>query len=182
MNTVLHTFLFFIFTLQVTYASTYNVGASRDYVSPNDLYNANILSDGDTIFIDAEDYLGTNSLAVWTQNDLFIQGIGGRPHLVADGAAIWGKGIWIFAGNNISVENIEFSGATVPDQNGAGIRLDRIRMTARNCYFHNNENGILTSNPYEGTITIEYCEFSGNGFSDGISHNIYVGHVEKWIF
>lgn len=50
-------------------------------------------------------------------------------------------------------------------------------MTATNCYFHNNENGLLTNNPYEGTITIEHCEFGENGFSDGFNHNLYIGQI-----
>ncbi|MFT4535900.1 MAG: hypothetical protein ACJA1A_003862 [Saprospiraceae bacterium] len=175
-------FIFSVLVSHATFAAIYDIGESRDYISPNELYTANVVADGDTIFIDAEDYVGNNALAVWSQNNLFIQGTGGRPHLIADGAAIWGKGIWVFAGNDISVDNIEFSGATVPDKNGAGIRLDGIGLTATNCYFHNNENGILTNNSYEGVITIEHCEFGGNGFSDGYSHNLYIGHVQKLVF
>jgi hypothetical protein len=69
------------------------------------------------------------------------------------------------------VENIEFSGAAVPDHNGAGIRLDETGLIVRSCYFHNNENGILTSNPYAGDILIEYSEFAANGYGDGYTHN-----------
>jgi hypothetical protein len=80
------------------------------------------------------------------------------------------------------VENIEFSGATVPDQNGAGIRLDGIGLNVRHCFFHDNENGILTSNPFAGDILIEYSEFAYNGYGDGFSHNLYVGHVNSLTF
>lgn len=104
------------------------------------------------------------------------------PHLEADGQYIWGKGIWVLAGNGITVEHIEFSGASVPDQNGAGIRLDGIGLTVRHCYFHHNENGILTGNPYEGEILIEYSEFDSNGYGDGYSHNLYIGHVDRLTF
>ena len=137
---------------------------------------------GDTIDIDQDDYMGTDALAAWTKDDLLIRGVGGRPHLIADGAYILGKGIWVFVGNNITVENIEFSGATVPDENGAGIRLDGVGMTARHCYFHDNENGILTSNPNDGDILIEYCEFARNGFGGGFTHNLYIGRVNKLVF
>lgn len=174
--------VFFTLNAQLVFASAYNVGSSRIYTSPNALYLAGIVENGDTILIDAEDYMGNNSLAVWIQDDLHIQGIGGRPHLIAEGAAIWGKGIWVCAGNNITIDNIEFSGATVPDKNGAGIRLDGSGITVTDCYFHNNENGILTNNTYSGTITIEQCEFGANGFTDGYSHNLYIGHCDKLIF
>ncbi|MCC6723031.1 MAG: right-handed parallel beta-helix repeat-containing protein, partial [Saprospiraceae bacterium] len=121
-------------------------------------------------------------MAVWQANNLVIRGVGGRPHLEAGGQYIWGKGIWVLAGNGITVENIEFSGATVPDQNGAGIRLDGTGMTVRHCYFHHNQNGILTSNPYAGEILIEYTEFADSGYGDGYTHNVYIGHVDKLIF
>ncbi|MBK8565523.1 MAG: T9SS type A sorting domain-containing protein [Saprospiraceae bacterium] len=163
-------------------ATTHRIGPNDTYNSPNALYNAGVVQDGDTIEIEVATYSGTASLAVWQRNDLVIRGIGGRPHLVADGQYIWGKGIWVLAGNDITVENIEFSGATVPDQNGAGIRLDGTGMTVRHCYFHHNQNGILTSNPNAGEILIEYTEFAYSGYGDGYTHNVYVGHVEKLTF
>lgn len=176
--------LLFLLLLQsiMSSAATYQVGPSRDYVSPNALYAANIVQDGDIIEIDAETYTGQAALAVWQANNLIIRGIGRLPHMVANGEYIWGKGIWVLAGNNITVENIEFSGATVPDQNGAGIRLDGTGLTVRHCYFHDNENGILTNNSYDGDILIEYSEFNHNGYGDGFSHNLYIGHVNKLTF
>jgi len=164
------------------YAKTFRIGTNETYLSPNALYLADTLNDGDTIIIEAKDYKGNEALAVWKNNNLFIQGEGQGPHLIADGEYIRGKGIWVFAGNDITVSNIEFSGAVVPDMNGAGIRLDGIGMTAIDCFFHDNENGILTSNPDAGIITIESCEFDNNGFGDGFSHNLYIGRVDKLIF
>ncbi len=164
------------------YATTYSVGSTKTYPSPNALYQANVIADGDTLEIDGETYTGTSALAVWQANNLFIKGVNGTPHLIADGKYILGKGIWVLAGNNISVDNIEFSGATVPDENGAGIRLDGTGMTIRHCYFHDNENGILTSNPYAGDIIIEHSEFANNGFGDGFTHNLYIGHVNSLTF
>ena len=166
----------------MAFASTVLVGPDKTYPSPNALYQANILQDGDTILIDAFEYSGQDALAVWSANDILIQGVGGRPHLIADGAYIQGKGIWVIKGNNCTVENIEFSDAKVPDLNGAGIRLDGVGLTLRHCYFHENENGLLTSNPYAGDILIEYCEFENGGFGNGFSHNLYIGHVNSLTF
>ncbi len=181
MKKYLFLFVLIIQTISA-FSTTYSVGSTRAYISPNALYSANMVQDGDTIEIDAETYAGQAALAVWQAHDLVIKGIGGQPQLLADGQYIWGKGIWVLAGNNITVENIAFSGAAVPDQNGAGIRLDGIGLTVRHCYFHNNENGILTSNPYAGDILIEYSEFGHNGHGDGYSHNLYIGHVNKLTF
>ncbi|MCU0348564.1 MAG: T9SS type A sorting domain-containing protein, partial [Saprospiraceae bacterium] len=146
------------------------------------LYLANVVQDGDTIEIADATYSGTACLAVWQASGLIIKGIGGRPQMEAEGQYIWGKGIWVLAGDNITVENIEFSGAAVPDQNGAGIRLDGNGMTVRHCLFTDNENGILTANSYQGDILIEFCEFGYNGYGDGYSHNLYIGHVNKLTF
>ena len=172
----------FSFIINTSSATTHKVGPTQTYSSPNALYQANVIQDGDTIEIDSATYAGNDALAVWQKNNLFIRGGGGRPKLVANGQYILGKGIWVLAGNDITVENIEFTGAQVPDKNGAGIRLDGEGLTVRHCYFHDNENGILTSNPGLGEILIEYSEFAGNGFGDGFSHNLYIGVVGKLTF
>jgi hypothetical protein len=172
--------------LITSFAFTWQVGPSHEYAHPNALYLAdqsgeiNILDD-DSIAIESSDYLGTEALAAWQQNNLFIYGVGEKPHMIANGESILGKGIWVCVGNNITIQNIEFSEATVPDENGAGIRLDGTGMTILGCYFHHNENGILTSNPGEGTIIIQYTEFAYNGFGDGYTHNMYIGHVTEFI-
>jgi len=163
-------------------AATYQVGSNKTYVSPNALYNANVVQTGDIIEIDAETYTGNACLAKWTPDNLIIRGIGGMPHLEANGQNIAGKGIWILSGDNITVENIEFSGATVPDNNGAGIRLGGDGLNVMNCYFHDNENGILTNNSGLGTVKIEYSEFSNNGYGQGQTHNLYIGEINKLIF
>ena len=175
-------FLVFLFNFYALSAAVYTVGSDADYPSPNALYLADVLQDGDTVRIAAEEYIGTAALAVWMQNDLLLQGTGGRPHLIADGEYIWGKGIWVLVGDNITVENIEFSGAAVPDQNGAGIRLDGVGLTVENCHFHDNENGILTNNPQTGNIHITHTEFGGNGHGDGFSHNLYIGRTDTLTF
>ena len=110
-------------------------------------------------------------------------GVGGaRAHIDAGGKNSGGKGIWVISGKNNTVENIEFSGATVPDHNGVGIRAQGDNLTVRNCYFHDNEEGILTDSSATSTVTIEFSEFARNGFGDGQSHNLYINHVGTLIF
>jgi hypothetical protein len=171
------TALFCILLLPLSaFAFTWQVGPSRTYTKPSDV--SLLVNDGDTVEIDAAVYLG--DVCVWIKNNLLLKGVGGRPHLRANGNNAIGKGTWVLAGNNIRVENIEFSESTVPDMNGAGIRLDGVGIIVRNCYFHNNENGILTGNN-GGNIIIEQSEFGFNGFGDGFSHNIYIGRVDTAI-
>ena len=45
-----------------------------------------------------------------------------------------------------------------------------------------NEEGILTDTSSTSTVTIEYSEFAFNGFGDGQTHNLYIGHVGTLIF
>ncbi|MCS6944495.1 MAG: hypothetical protein RMK97_03640, partial [Sutterellaceae bacterium] len=74
--------------------------------------------------------------------------------------------------------NVEFHNAKVPDQNGAGIRLDGGNLVLRNTGFFDNENGIL-GGVGGTTVTIERSEFARNGFGDGYTHNLYIGHVNR---
>lgn len=92
-----------------------------------------------------------------------------------------GKGIWVMAVPNTAtttVVNIEFHQATVPDKNGAGIRLDSGNLVLRNTGFFDNENGIL-GGAGGTTVTIERSEFARNGYGDGYTHNIYIGNVGR---
>ncbi|MFT3703488.1 MAG: hypothetical protein QM802_14020 [Agriterribacter sp.] len=155
------------------FALKWKVGPGELYTLPSQV--AGLVNDGDTVEIEAAEYLG--DVCVWPKNNLVLIGVNGMPHLRANGNYAAGKGIWVFDGNNITADNIEFSEASVPDQNGAGIRLDGVGINVMNCYFHNNENGILTNNN-GGKIVVEHCEFGYNGDGQGYAHNIYIGHVD----
>jgi hypothetical protein len=150
-------------------ARTLNVGPGKTYAAPCAAI-AQAVS-GDVIEIDAAVYSG--DVCAIVQNNLTLRGVGGRPRLEAAGKSAAGKGIWVVVGDNTVVENIEFTGATVEDGNGAGIRIDSGNLTIRNCYFHHNENGILGGS--RGELLVEYSEFAYNGKGDGYTHNMYVG-------
>jgi hypothetical protein len=132
---------------------------------------------GDTIHITAGDY--RRDVTTWHASNLTICGIGGRARLLADGAHEGGKGIWVIRGSSTTIVNVEFHGAKVPDENGAGIRQEGRNLTLRNTAFFDNENGILTDDDSGSTITIEASEFARNGFGDGYTHNIYVGKIGR---
>lgn len=150
-----------------------HVGPSRDIKTIKEA--ANQAKDGDTIEIDAGTYTG--DVAIWRANNLTIRGVGGRPHLNADGEAAEGKAIFVTKGKNTRIENIEFSGATVGDNNGAGIRAEGANLTVFNCYFHDNQEGILTSEDPTSDIIIDSSAFVHNGTQSGQTHGIYIGHI-----
>jgi len=152
-----------------------HVGPGRDMKLPSDAAKA--AKDGDVIEIDAADYRG--DVAVWNANDIVIRGIGGRPHLAADGEAAQGKGIWVTHGNNIRIENVELSDCHVNDGNGAAIRAEGAGLVLSKVYIHDNEDGILSTSNADSDIVIEDSEFAHNGTSSGSTHGIYIGNVRS---
>ncbi len=159
-------------------ATTWLVGPTQTYTMPSDV--SALVQNGDTVLIDAGLY--ESDVAKWTADDLVIKGVGGMAQLFSNGLVHSGKGIWLIQGDNTLVENIEFAEAACVDQNGAGIRQEGTDLTVRNCYFHDNENGILCGVDANSDITIEYSEFYNNGYGDGYSHNLYIGHINSLTF
>ena len=152
------------------------VGPNKQYTKPSQA--AAVARDGDVIELDPVVY--ARDAAIWRAHNLTIRGVGGRAHLIANGADAEGKGIWVIQGNNTTIENIEFSGAEVPDTNGAGIRQEGTGLTVRHCYFHHNQMGILTGVNLKSDILVEHSEFAWNGDRSGQTHNIYIGQVRSF--
>lgn len=151
------------------------VGPGRTYKRITDA--AKVARDGDTIEVDAGDYLG--DVTTWTQRHITVRGVGGRPRLFATGLSAEGKAIWVVRTDDMVVENLEFRDAKVPDRNGAGIRHERGRLTVKGCVFRDNENGILAANDGSAELVVENSEFANNGTGDGYSHNLYAGSIAK---
>ncbi len=139
---------------------------------------ARLARDGNVVEIDPGDYVA--DVAVWSQDDITIRGMGASVRLIARGADAEGKAIWVFRGNNATVENIQFVGARAEDGNGAGIRLERGRLLVRACVFIANQNGILTSDDAHTRLEVEGSEFGYNGAGDGLTHGIYAGRIENF--
>jgi len=168
---------FFFILASAVPAAVLHVGPQQTYLTPCSAIVA--ASAGDTVQIDASGTYQGNVCA-WTTNNLTIVGIHGRPKIDAAGMNAQGKAIWVVSGNNTTIENIEFTGAFVPDHNGAAIRQEGANLTVRNCYIHDNQEGILAGDNPASEILIESTEFAENGYSDGFSHNIYVNHIAKF--
>ena len=158
-------------------ASILKVGPGQQYPTPCRAIET--AAPGDTIQVDAAGkYDG--DVCGWSTNDLTIVGVNGRPKIDAAGQSFRGRAIWIISGDNTTVENIEFVGAKGPNQNGAAIQQLGTNLTVRKCYMHGNENGILAGENPTSHILIENTEFAQNGYGDGYSHNIYIGHIAKF--
>ncbi len=169
------------------YGATLQVGAGKTYQTIAAAVGA--AQPGDTIAIDAGVY--ANETMTISKNDLTLRGVGGRAHLrwgtgnyLTNTATIGnGKGIFVISGNNVVIENLEFSGAKVVDENGAGIRYEGGNLTIRGSYFHHNENGILGQGGISNTLLIENSIFEQNGYCPvDCAHNVYIGRMGTFIF
>ncbi len=106
--------------------------------------------DGDTIQVQSGTY--TNDFAEITTK-ITIEGVGGMVHLVATEPPPNGKAILV-TDTDVTLSNLEFSGAQVADGNGAGVRYQGGNLTINDCYFHDNQDGLLSANDPTGSITI----------------------------
>lgn len=170
--------MFLCLAAPLAFGAVLRVGPDKPFKSVRAAAQA--VQSGDTVEIDPGTY--SRDVATWRGTGITIRGVGAtRPHMSADGTSEGGKGIWVIQGANYTVENIEFSGAAVADRNGAGIRAESTgTLTVRNCYFHDNENGILGPNDGNAELIVENSIFERNGFGDGYSHNMYVGRINKF--
>ncbi|HEX6375489.1 MAG TPA: right-handed parallel beta-helix repeat-containing protein [Allosphingosinicella sp.] len=93
---------------------------------------------------------------------------------VFDGGACEGKATLVLRGRAARVEGLVFTRVRVPDENGAGIRLEDGDLAVSYTLFSNGQNGILSANGPSGAISIDHSTFSGLGEADG-SHSLYIG-------
>jgi len=155
-------------------ASTLVAGAGGQVATLADAIR--LARDGDTIELLSGEYRG--DVAVLHQKRLTIRGMGRRPVLIANGQQAEGKAILVVKDGDISIENVEFRGARVPDGNGAGIRFERGRLRVRGCAFFDNENGLLTSNSEDAELIVEDSEFAQAPRIEGkLHHLLYVGRI-----
>ena len=153
------------------------VGPNRAIKLPSEA--AKLASDGDIIEIDAGIY--HNDYAKWPQDNLTIRGVGdGLAHMTSDGLIPNGKAIWITRGNEIYIENIEFSGAAVKGTNGAGIRLEGGDLKLHNTFFHGNEFSILGGKLPQAKVEITSSRFWFQKRPTRHSHGIYIGEVKSF--
>jgi hypothetical protein len=151
------------------------VGSGQQYSSIAAAVAAS--QDGDVLQVKAGTY--TNDFAT-ISHKITIEGIGGQVNLVATAQPPNGKAILV-VNNDLTLDNISFSGTTVRDGNGAGIRAEGRGLTVEGSRFLDNEDGILTTDK-AGTVAVRDSEFRGNGTCRlACAHGIYAGHVDALV-
>ncbi|MGH6649953.1 MAG: right-handed parallel beta-helix repeat-containing protein [Sphingopyxis sp.] len=128
---------------------------------------------------------GTISIASGYHRDCAVQTAGRIAFVAAepgraifDGVTCEGKAALVLRGAGAKVDGIVFQNMRVPDGNGAGIRLEKSDLDIANSLFRNSEEGILTADDPEATLTIDRSTFSRLGRCDrGLScaHSVYTG-------
>lgn len=97
---------------------------------------------------------------------------------IFDGVACEQKAALVLRGAAARVDGLVFQNISVPDANGAGIRIERGDLEVHNSMFRNSEQGILSAEDRGASIRIDRSTFSGLGRCDqGLScaHSIYIG-------
>lgn len=156
------------------FATVYRVGPDEVLKTPSGA--ARIVLAGDTVQIEPMPG-GYYDCAIWRADDLTIEGIGNDVRLTD--MTCQGKAIFITVGKRITIRNLTFARARVPDWNGAGIRAEGEDLRVEHSRFINNETGILAASSPNSQITIRDSQFTANG-TCGPGHctdAISVGHI-----
>ena len=154
-------------------ARTLEVGETREFKMPSEAIRA--AKDGDRVVIDPGEYF---DCAVVSANNLTIEGAKPDASAVMTDKTCQGKALLVTTGKGITLRNLTLQRARVPDNNGAGIRVEGANLTIERVKFINNQNGILAANNPESTITIRDSEFLRNGFCSPCAHGIYVNQLK----
>jgi len=131
---------------------------------------------------------GTIRIAPGTYRDCAVAS-GGRVLFAAvtqgtaifDGGACEGKATLVLRGTSATVDGLLFRNISVPDRNGAGIRLEKGDLTVANTIFRDSDQGILTVSDPAMTVRITRSTFSGLGTcagAGGCAHGLYIGAVK----
>jgi hypothetical protein len=133
----------------------------------------------------------TDSCEITTAG-LWIRGVGGQPKIDLSGTnhpADY-KGIYVVASDNVTIDNLELTGAHIDDSEGgnaAALRVTGQGLIVHGCYIHDNQNGVLAAPTVDGgTITIDNTELSHNGLGDacdqgGCVHNVYISKTSATV-
>jgi len=163
--------LMLIFCGSNAVARTLEVGPNRPFKLPSAAAAA--AAAGDVIEIEPGEYF---DCAVWSARGLTIEGRGAG--VVITDKTCEGKALFITRGDDITIRNLTFARARVPDRNGAGIRVEGRNLTVERSRFIDNEDGILAGSASDSRILIANSDFIRNGVCDpDCAHGIYIGQV-----
>lgn len=131
----------------------------------------------------------TIAIAPGTYNQCSVQTEGDISYLatqpgtaIFDGTTCEDKAALVFRGRNAEVAGLTFQNMHVPDQNGAGIRLEQGNLTVAKSWFKDSEQGILTGADETGVLIVDRSTFTRLGTCEGVggcAHSIYTGTLAQ---
>ncbi|MEM8695543.1 MAG: right-handed parallel beta-helix repeat-containing protein [Pseudomonadota bacterium] len=97
---------------------------------------------------------------------------------IFEGGACEDKATLVLRGRGASVEGLIFTGISVPDGNGSGIRIEEGDLDVSHTLFTDSQGGILSANDPSSAIRIDHSTFrrlgkrpDGNG-----AHSLYINY------
>ena len=131
---------------------------------------------GDTLNVDAGTYTNDFPAVI---NGLTVEGIGGQVNLAATEQPLNNEAYFETEGN-VALKNLTFSGVTVPDGNGSGVRYQGGTLSVQDCAFASDQNGLFANPDANGSVSIDRSEFYDDGTGDGHTHDIYIQQINEF--
>lgn len=142
---------------------------------------------------DAVDAIGTGSgtilFAPGTYNQCAVQEAGRITYRARElgtatlaGRACEDKAALVLDGEAATVIGLVFAEISVPDRNGAGIRLQRGELAVTQSWFRDSEQGILTHAGDDIRLRVDKSTFTRLGTCEGdggCAHSIYTGAIAE---
>ena len=155
-------------------AATLEVGPGKQYSMPSAAIAA--ADSGDTVLIDPGSYF---DCATVKAPRLTIAGRGDAASVVLTDKTCDGKALLVIDAPNVVVRNLTLTRARVPDQNGAGLRMEGGDLTVDGVRFVNNQDGILTAADPSWSLIVKNSFFDHNGACrQACAHAIYAGAIK----
>jgi len=103
--------------------------------------------------------------------------------VVVSGGTVAGKGLFVIAGNDVTIAGITFEGARAPDGNGAGIRAEGRNLTVTDARFAGNEMGILTNGVDGSVLTVRRSRFTetASRAANHVGHAVYANGIARLV-
>jgi len=155
-------------------AVTYTVGPGKMFAKLQDV--ADKLGPGDNVLVDGNTTYPANIYLTQSGTVASRITISGLQPSGASRPKITGTGSY---GINVTADNIVLEGfEVIGGPKGIGVFGDNI--TVRNCVLHGCNQGLIGYGTGTGSVTVEYCEFYGNGVPTGgaTQHQIYMATDE----
>ena len=155
------------------HAATLTAGPGKHFPTPSAAMAA--AKPGDTVAIYPGTYFDCVIVGV---PHVTIEGIGDAASVVLTDKTCGEKAIMVIDQPGVTVRNLTLTRARVPDQNGAGIRMEGGSLNVDGVRFINNQDGILAGGGPGWELIVKNSLFDHNGTCrNDCAHGLYAGDI-----